>query len=226
MFAKLKTSLTELSRNDLHAVMCISIDQAYQDDTAFKLFSDMINRNKACLSQLTIVIADNLKRHYVALQENLAPKAAEKKAHDYGVQWLTHNKVAIDDIEVPTNINFWKDLKTTKSFQKSLQTTMDEYSNNVIFKTLTDTVSLKFAKKLHDKLIHTHKQITITECIKATTAYCLEESSIFTELIALGANLQLYPGKWNKAMEYMYNKYTTGDPMPWLEYRFRKNLTK
>jgi len=217
MKASLKTPLPSASKEPLHLLMGISEGQNYQSDKKLLAFVDMINAKHDSLRFVTIMLTGYLHRHYIQLYH---PHPHEK-TKEMDQNWLKANQTYLNFLEVPHQIMHWETLLEKPSFQTGIAATNHLYQQDKTFQQIVNSIAHKFAPKIITEIQTEapNTNLTLEQTINACRDYCLEESSVIFGLIDLGINVQVYPGKWNQAMQYVYDKLIPGNPLPWIEYR-------
>jgi hypothetical protein len=230
-----KNLLYHPTKNKVTIVMVISIDQAYQVGQHLKDFCNAINAVSNIVASVTFIVTGNLKRHYELLKSCGDRDKAIRSAEQLGANWEESQQKIINDLLVPYSIKHWHDVTgyvndsfTDEDFFNGFMSVSKNYNDpekneprDLVFRKLVDEISSKHALKIFNQLKPDFK-VSFDDCLLAAKNYLLEESAIIFKLVNMGFDYQMYPGRGNPAVSYVYKKYFGEvDPLPWKRYRFK-----
>lgn len=219
--ARFKAPVIRPGLTQVHVLLGISMGQYYLCGDYFAAFVKLINAYRPSIKKLTLVPTGDLKRYVIQLEQpQLAADKVEVLARQLNEVWLQEQKRWLEQLIVPLEIIPWEKFRLTNTFQASFALTSQEYLANAVFQKYVNELAEKYSLRTLEHFSSIGVKTKSEDCFHAMKCYCMEESSMYAEFIRYGVNTQIYPGKWNKAMEHMYKKYAPTDPMPWIEFRF------
>lgn len=217
------------TKNKVSVLMVISIDQSYQNGEYFADYCRGINKVKDIVASITFVETGNLKRHYELLKGNDSEKAAVISAQKLGKAWQDNNQKALNTLLVPYEVKHWHEITghvesgfQDKDYAQGFNRVSKIYQSDDVYKKLVDKISAKHALKLFNELKQQNISVSFDDCLEASKCYLLEESAIIFKFVKMGFDYQMYPGRSNPALSYIYKMcFGETDPLPWKRNRFK-----
>lgn len=167
------------------------------------------------------MLCDSLQRHSLQIKHGLSETEAWEKAKILGNEWLIRNRLALQKIQIPYEISRWETWLQHPKYQKQADYIEHLYNYDEQFNSLVYQSVHPFAAR--NAKNHPDFKFILQKSIE----YIKEECTVMPLWVEKEINYELYPGKRNPAMEYVYQRCvanTYPNLLNWKVLRFKKTI--
>lgn len=188
-------------------LLTISLGQESQQGAHLSAILNTINNTfGAC----TIVVGDILQRYTLAIQGDYKPENYYEAAKKGGDLWLLRHQLLFQKMTIPVKIIRWEHWLQHPDFQKQYALLTELLNTEPRYRACFDYGVEHFVRKYVQRLVDPN-MLNIGQAKKMSFNYLFEECVALTLWSELDYQYELYPGKYNMAMEETQQRFVSNN---------------